>query len=134
MLQDTAIDAISAGGPFRCPPHSKYEKLILLAKEVPPATTMVVHPCEESLAERPPRGRGFGLNQAHSGRPEDQIIAVAKEHGIDVARCGLVVRTAMRPPTPSLRPLSRPLLRSHRLPPAGVALEAAAGTSLSPTC
>jgi hypothetical protein len=36
MLQDSEIDAIPSGGAFGHPPPSKYEKLILLAKEVPP--------------------------------------------------------------------------------------------------
>jgi hypothetical protein len=48
MFQDTEIGAITAGGPFGNPPTSKYDKLISLAKEVPPATTIVLHPCDES--------------------------------------------------------------------------------------
>ena len=48
MLQDSEIGAITTGGPFGQPPKSKYEKLISLAKEVPPATTVVVHPCDET--------------------------------------------------------------------------------------
>ena len=39
------ILAISPGGH---PPESKYERLIAKAKEVPAATTMVVHPCDET--------------------------------------------------------------------------------------
>ena len=48
MFQDSEIGAITTGGPFGYPPHSKYEKLISLAKEVPPATTVVAHPCDET--------------------------------------------------------------------------------------
>jgi len=29
-------------------PHAKYERLIARAKQVPPATTIVVHPCDET--------------------------------------------------------------------------------------
>ena len=35
MLQDSEIGAITTGGPIGHPSHSKYEKLISLAKEVP---------------------------------------------------------------------------------------------------
>jgi phosphate acetyltransferase len=48
MLQDSEIGAITAGNPFGHPPGSKYEELISLAKEVPPATTVVAHPCDET--------------------------------------------------------------------------------------
>jgi hypothetical protein len=48
MFQDSEIDAITTGDPFGCPPHGKYEKLISLAKQVPPATTVVVYPCDET--------------------------------------------------------------------------------------
>src|SRR6187399_781521 len=48
MLQDSEIGAITTGGPFGHPAHSKYEKLISFAKEVPPATTVIAHPCDET--------------------------------------------------------------------------------------
>jgi hypothetical protein len=48
MFQDSEIGAITTGGAFGHPPPSKYEKLISLAKEVLPATTIVVHPCDET--------------------------------------------------------------------------------------
>ena len=36
-----------SGAPAQ-PPHAKYERLIARAKQVPPATTVVAHPCDES--------------------------------------------------------------------------------------
>ena len=48
MLQDSEIGAIPSGDPFGHPPQSKYEKLISMAKEVQPATTVVAHPCDET--------------------------------------------------------------------------------------
>jgi hypothetical protein len=50
MLQDSDISAITSGGQFGHPPHAKYEKLISLAKEVPPATTVVAHLCDEMFS------------------------------------------------------------------------------------
>jgi hypothetical protein len=63
MFQDSEIDAITTGDPFGCPPHGKYEKLISLAKQVPPATTVVVYPCDETSL----RGGGTGHHRSHSG-------------------------------------------------------------------
>ena len=48
MLQDSEIGSVRSGGPFGQPPQSKYENLISLAREVPPATTVVAHPCDET--------------------------------------------------------------------------------------
>jgi hypothetical protein len=48
MLQDSEIGAIPSGDPFGHPPHSKYENLISMAKDVRPATTVVAHPCDET--------------------------------------------------------------------------------------
>ena len=48
MLQDSEIGKIAAIGPLGHPPHSKYERLIARAKQVPAATTVVVHPCDET--------------------------------------------------------------------------------------
>jgi hypothetical protein len=48
MFQDTDVGAMTGGAPFGYSPHSKREKLISLTKEVPPAATVVVHPCDES--------------------------------------------------------------------------------------
>ena len=46
--KNSEIGAIAAIGPFGQPPQSKYERLIAKAKQVQPATTVVVHPCDES--------------------------------------------------------------------------------------
>jgi phosphate acetyltransferase len=48
MLTDSQIGGIAANSPFGSPPTSKYERLIANAKKVPPATTVVAHPCDET--------------------------------------------------------------------------------------
>ena len=48
MLTDSAIGSMTATSPFGSPPTSKYERLIANAKKVPPATTVVAHPCDET--------------------------------------------------------------------------------------
>ncbi len=91
MFQDTEIGAMTAGGaPFGYPPHSKYEKLISLAKEVPSATTVVVHPCDESSLRGPCEAAELGIIKPILVGPVAKIAAVAKQYGIDVARYELV--------------------------------------------
>src|SRR6185295_15643771 len=48
MLTDSAIGSMTPTSPFGSPPTSKYERLIANAKKVPPATTVVAHPCDET--------------------------------------------------------------------------------------
>src|ERR1700692_3056406 len=50
---DMDIGSIAAIGPFGAPPPSKHERPIAKAKEVPAATTLVVHPCDETTLRGP---------------------------------------------------------------------------------
>jgi phosphate acetyltransferase len=90
MFQDSEIDAITTGGPFGRPPESKYEKLISLAKEVPPATTVVVHPCDETSLRGPCEAAELGIIVPILVGPTAKISAMAKQHGIDISRYQLV--------------------------------------------
>jgi phosphate acetyltransferase len=90
MFQDSEIGAITAGGPFGHPPSNKYDKLISLAKEVPPATTVVVHPCDESSLRGPCEAAELGIIKPILVGPATKITAVANQHGIDIARYELV--------------------------------------------
>ena len=91
MFQDTEIGATTVGGaPFGYPPHSKYEKLISLAKEVPPARTVVVHPCDESSLRGACEAAELGIINPILVGPMAKITAVAKQYGIEVARYELV--------------------------------------------
>jgi phosphate acetyltransferase len=90
MLQDIEIGAITAGDPFGHPPQSKYEKLILLAKGVPPATTVVVHPCDETSLRGACEAAELGIVVPTLVGPAAKITAVAKQHGIDISCSELV--------------------------------------------
>jgi phosphate acetyltransferase len=90
MLQDSEIGVMTAGGPFGHPPHSKYEKLISLAKEVPPAITVVVHPCDETSLRGPCEAAELGIVKPILVGPVAKITTVSKQHAIDVARYELV--------------------------------------------
>ena len=72
MLQDSDIGTIAAVGPLGHPPHSKYERLIARAKQVPAATTIVVHPCDETSLRGPIEAAESGHHHSNSGRPGRQ--------------------------------------------------------------
>jgi phosphate acetyltransferase len=83
--QDMDIGNIVALGPVAGPPHSKYERLIDKAKEVPPATTLVVHPCDEVTLRGPIEAAEAGIIVPILIGPAGKIGAVAREHGLDIA-------------------------------------------------
>jgi phosphate acetyltransferase len=90
MLQGSEIGAATSGGPFGQPPQSKYENLISLAREVPPATTVVAHPCDETSLRGAVAAAELGIIVPILVGPAAKITAVAKQHGIDIARYELV--------------------------------------------
>jgi phosphate acetyltransferase len=70
--------------------HSKYDRLIADAKLVPPATTIVVHPCDETSLR--------GAADAAAARiiipilvgPKAKIAAAARQYKIDISRFEIV--------------------------------------------
>jgi phosphate acetyltransferase len=90
MFQDTDIGAITTGDPFGHPPPRKYDKLISLAKEVPPANTVVVHPCDETSLRGPCEAAELGIITPILVGPAEKITTVARQHGIDISRYQLV--------------------------------------------
>jgi phosphate acetyltransferase len=69
---------------------SKYDRLIARAKEVPPATTIVVHPCDETSLRGAIEAAQTGIIVPILVGPSDRIKHVAHEHKIDISRCELV--------------------------------------------
>jgi phosphate acetyltransferase len=90
MFQDREIGAMTAEGLFGHRPPSKYDKLISLAKEVPPANTVVVHPCDETSLRGPCEAAELGIITPVLVGPAEKITAVARQHGIDISRYQLV--------------------------------------------
>ena len=91
MLQDREIGSSITGGPFgHPPPPTKYDKLISLAKQVPPANTVVVHPCDETSLRGPCEAAELGIITPILVAPADKIAGVARQHGIDISRYQLV--------------------------------------------
>jgi phosphate acetyltransferase len=64
--------------------HSKYDRLIVAAKSIPPAATLVVHPCDESSLRGVVEAAATGLITPILVGPAPKIKDVASRHGIDV--------------------------------------------------
>ena len=90
MLKDSDIANNAAIGPLAHPPHSKYERLIARAKQVPPATTVVAHPCDESALRGAVEAAQAGIITPILVGPADKISGVAQQHGIDISRFEIV--------------------------------------------
>jgi phosphate acetyltransferase len=90
MLDDGDIGNIAAIGPLGDPPHSKYERLIATAKQVPAAATIVVHPCEETALRGPIEAAQAGIIVPILVGPAAKIAAVAREHRLDIGRFEIV--------------------------------------------
>jgi phosphate acetyltransferase len=90
MLKDSEIANIAAIGPLGDPPASKYERLIARAKQVPAATTVVVHPCEETALRGPIQAAEAGIIKPILVGPAAKIAGVAGEHGLDIGRYEIV--------------------------------------------
>jgi phosphate acetyltransferase len=87
--KDSDIGTISVMGPFAAPPPTKYERLLARAKEVPAATTVVVHPCDETSLRGPVEAAEAGIVRPILVGPA-KISAVAREHGIKIDRFEII--------------------------------------------
>ena len=88
--KDSEIGTLAAIGPLGSPPASKYERLIARAKQVPAATTIVVHPCDETSLRGPIEAAQAGIIVPVLVGPAAKISAVAREHGLDISRFEIV--------------------------------------------
>ena len=82
-------------------PRSKYDRLIAAAKAIPPAGTLVVHPCDESSLRGVVEAAEVGPDQADSGRAgrKDQGCRSQSTASTSAASRSSMRRTA-RPPLP----------------------------------
>jgi len=71
-------------------PQSKYERLLARAKQVPPAVTLVVHPCDESSLRGAIEAADAGIIVPILVGPAARIGEVAREHHLDISRFEIV--------------------------------------------
>jgi phosphate acetyltransferase len=70
--------------------HDKYERLLLVAKALPPLPTAVVHPCDESSVSAAVEAAQMGLISPVLVGPKSRIEAAARECGIEISRFEIV--------------------------------------------
>lgn len=70
--------------------REKYDRLIAAARDGSPAPTVVAHPCDETSLRAATAAAGEGLIQPILVGPAARIVAVAAEHGIDIAGLEIV--------------------------------------------
>lgn len=69
---------------------SKYDRLIAFARAIPPAPTLVVHPCDESSLRGVVEAADTGLIKPTLVGPAAKIRDAASKHGIDISRFEIV--------------------------------------------
>jgi phosphate acetyltransferase len=69
---------------------SKYDRLIARAKTVHPASTMVVHPCDESSLRAAIEAADAGIIVPTLVGPAQKINSVARQHQFDISRYEVV--------------------------------------------
>jgi phosphate acetyltransferase len=88
--KESDIGMLAAVGPVAGPPQSKYERLIARAKEVPAATTVVVHPCDETSLRGAVDAAAAGIIKPILVGPAAKIAATARQFGLDIGGCEIV--------------------------------------------
>jgi phosphate acetyltransferase len=69
---------------------SKYDRLLVRAKQVPPAKTIVVHPCDESSLRAAIEAAEAGLIVPTFVGPANKISAVAHSHNFNLGKFDIV--------------------------------------------
>jgi phosphate acetyltransferase len=82
--RESEIGTIAAIGPVADPPRSKYDRLIARAKQGQPATTIVVHPCDETSLRGAVEAAQAGIIVPILVGPAAKIARVARDYRIDV--------------------------------------------------
>jgi phosphate acetyltransferase len=65
--------------------HEKYRRLIEICKSMPPTPTAVAHPCDASSLQGAVEAAQMGLIAPILVGPGERIVAIAKQHDIDIS-------------------------------------------------
>ena len=80
----SAAESIAALSPLGPPPGSKYDRLIVRAKAIEPAVTLVVHPCDETSLRGAMEAAQEGIIKPVLVGPANKIAATAKQFSISL--------------------------------------------------
>jgi phosphate acetyltransferase len=84
LSKESEIGALSAIGPVADPPHTKYDRLIARAKQVAAATTLVVHPCDETSLRGALDAAATGIIKPILVGPAGKIAETARRFDLDI--------------------------------------------------
>jgi phosphate acetyltransferase len=84
LNKESEIGALSAIGPVADPPHTKYDRLIARAKQVAAATTLVVHPCDETSLRGALDAAATGIIKPILVGPAGKIAETARRFDLDI--------------------------------------------------
>jgi phosphate acetyltransferase len=87
-MASTKSSEVTAMRPGTHPP--KYDRLIALAKQMPPASTVVVHPCDETSLRGAVEAAEAGIIIPILVGPAAKISAVAREYHLDISHFQIV--------------------------------------------
>jgi phosphate acetyltransferase len=82
--------AIQAADTGEARTYSKYDRLIAAAKKIPPVSTIVVHPCDETSLRGAADAAEAGIIKPILVGPADKVAGVAAKHAINVSGFELV--------------------------------------------
>jgi phosphate acetyltransferase len=82
--------SVAATSPAQHAPGTKYDRLIKLACSMPAATTLVVHPCDETSLRGAVEAADSGIIRPILVAPAAKVLAVAREHALDIKPFELV--------------------------------------------
>ena len=89
-IADAKSESVLTPGSHGAPPGSKYDRLIARAKSVHPATTFVVHPCDETSLRGAMEAAQEGIIKPVLVGPASKIADTAKKHGISIDQAEVV--------------------------------------------
>jgi phosphate acetyltransferase len=88
MITTPKVSEVTTMRPGTHPP--KYDRLIALAKQMPPVSTIVVHPCDETSLRGAVEAAEAGIIVPILVGPAAKISAVANEHRLDISQFQIV--------------------------------------------
>src|SRR5271169_615801 len=71
-------------------PHTRYERLLAAARELPPIPTAVVHPCDDVSLSSAVEAAKAALIEPILVGPKAKILAVAADSGLDISAFPIV--------------------------------------------
>ena len=107
--EDGGISPAVALSPAAHAPESKYERLIARAQDFPPATTLVVHPCDETSLRGAVDAAAARIIVPILVGPARKIAATAQQFGLtSAASTSSTCRTATPPRRKASSSFTRP--------------------------